>query len=688
MLLRLSPRLPLACIPWFLLLISSLSLRGSQAAGPLLHDLAFDSYDEAHTIQVQEKVVTYQGQTYTDQVFQDELGREAFFRGWNVSGSVKLVESGFKPFRSEADAEAAFDDMRQRVGANVVRFTISWEGVHPDVDTINTLYLDQVIAQMRHAIDNRMHILLDYHTDLFSRHLFGPDSVHTGNGAPAWVTPPGDYPPEQCLVNGVLCIHWSFNNLFNEAIRLGYRNFFNNAPFATRLGVRYMQDEFLWQLEQTLDYLAQSLTPEEFVYVLGVEPYNEPVYGEGHHDTAAEFDNEKLWPFYQRVRAILDTTGWESKLVFAEPQVFWNLNVPGLATGGGHLETPPGPGFVFTAHFYDALRQGLPLGLPINTGTYFEPYDAIRDEARFLNLPVFVSEFGMFLDGDGHQDTVRAIKASYNALEGSDRLRPEPDRFLDLYAPPISATQWHWDIYHDQHAEYVNGNPERLVTEGDAWNDENFSAIDEQGALTSAPAVLERIYPQRVQGEVYSFFYHDLAQDNSGEQLSWAAIRPRYNEELFRDLTFALLVWRGRTSDFPTELFLPAAIAPETLVVITDGAIYNQNLVRNAPLTQALNEVALTSDPAQPAGPASRLLIWDDAEAGETADTLHYALILVAPGRLYSDAFLAQAQSDLTQRIITEQASPIYLLGPMAGPGYPAEFPLFPRHLFLPIGRR
>ncbi len=608
------PRLgrPIWLVNLLLLLALPLVWRGSQAADYPSHDLAFDAYDEAYTIQVREKVVTYQGQTYTDQVFQDELGREAFFRGWNVSGSVKLVESGFKPFRSEEDAQAAFDDLRQRVGSNVVRLTISWEGVHPDVDTINTLYLDQVIAQMRHAIRNRMHILLDYHTDLFSRHLFGPDSVHTGNGAPAWVTPPGTYPPEQCLVNGVLCIHWSFNNLFNEAIRLGYRNFFNNAPFSTRLGVRTMQDEFLWQLEETLIYLEQELTPEEFVYILGVEPYNEPVYGEGHHDTAAEFDNEKLWPFYQRVRTILDATGWETKLVFAEPQVFWNLNVPGLATGGGHLETPPGPGFVFTAHFYDALRQGLPLGLPINNGAYFEPYDAIRDEARFLNLPVFVSEFGMFLDGEGHQDTVRAIKASYGALESSDRLRPERDRFLDLYAPPISATQWHWDIYHDQHAEYVNGNPDRLVTEGDAWNDENFSAVDEHGVFTSAPAVLQRIYPQRVQGEVYSFFYHDLAQDNSGELLSWAAIRPDYNQELFRDQAFALLVWRGRTSDFPSELFVPASLPAEALVVITDGAIYNQNLVRNAPLTQALNEVALTSDPAQPDSPASRLLIWDD----------------------------------------------------------------------------
>ncbi len=661
----------------------SLVLRSANPArATAAHTLSFDDSAEAQTILIGEKTVTYQGQTFTDKVFRDQLGREAYFRGWNVSGSVKLMESGYRPFQSTADAQRGFDDMRRTVGVNVVRFTLSWEGVHPGVDTLDTLYLDQIIAQMREAIRNRMYIILDYHTDLFSRHLFQPDSTYTGNGAPAWITPPDLYPPESCPI----CFHWSLNNLFNETIRLAYRNFFNNAPLPTQAGTRYMQDEFLWQLTETIDYVQAQLTDAEWRYILGIEPYNEPVYGDGYQDTAAEFDNEKLWPFYQRVRAILNAQGWQDKLVFAEPQVFWNLNIPGLATGGGYLNEPPGEGFVFTAHFYDAIRSGVPLWSRVDNAVYFGNLDQVRDEARFLQLPMFLSEFGMSIGGEQIQDSVRIIKGLYQAMETSDRLRyPNPDRYVDLYAPPIPGTQWHWDLYRSLHHEYVNGNPERLVTAGDAWNDEDFSAINPDGSFTSDPFVLAWVYPQRAQGDIYSFVYNDMATDNSGRVLSWHSIRPNYYQESLRDKQFALLVWRGHHSDAPTEIYLPPHFNPADLVIITDGVIHNQDLIKNGGLTNLPNEVALTSDPAQPTSAITRLLVWDDPDPGETQSTLHFALVANTPHTVFTPPVLTQLQAILRTRIQDQQQSVVYLIGEMAGYNiYPFEYPLNLRYVYLP----
>ena len=39
-----------------------------------------------------------------DPIFVDGLGREVYFRGWNISGAVKLKSMGFKPFKTPEDA--------------------------------------------------------------------------------------------------------------------------------------------------------------------------------------------------------------------------------------------------------------------------------------------------------------------------------------------------------------------------------------------------------------------------------------------------------------------------------------------------------------------------------------------------------------------------------------------------------
>ena len=262
------------------------------------HDLRFEENSKLQKISPGEKL--YKGQR--DHIFVDAMGREAHFRGWNVSGAVKLGTNGFLPFRTVEDAKKTFPDLRKKTGSNSVRFLLSWEGTHPKVDFIDYAYLDRLVAQLKEAIKNNIYVYIDYHIDLFSRHLFDENHPHSGNGAPKWITPLEIYPDHNCK----FCVHWGVNIFTNDRITSGYMNFWKNAPLPTEKGVRRMQDEFLWQLEKTLIYVKSKLTAEEFDYILGLDPMNEPSDGGRDGLTPNQFDNLYLWPFYERAKQVMN----------------------------------------------------------------------------------------------------------------------------------------------------------------------------------------------------------------------------------------------------------------------------------------------------------------------------------------------------------------------------------------------
>jgi hypothetical protein len=583
------------------------------------------------------------------------------------------VEHGFRPFKDASDAEVGFSRLAKTTGSNMIRFLIAWEGVHPSVDTVDYEYLDSIIAQLKKAVAKKMYVLVDYHQDLFSRHLFNQKSSYTGNGAPAWITPAGSYPTEYC---GIICVNWSQNNLTNEAIRKAFRNFWDNAPLSTSSGQRKMQDEFVWQVGQAARYIKENLSEEEFDYVLGLDPFNEPVDGGMEGLTPAAWDNQKLWPFYRRIRQELDDSGWGTKWVYAEPLVFWNTNVGSViapATGGGHLSSPPGPGFVFNSHFYDAGRMGTDL-TGIDNATYFKYLDEIRKEGRFLRAPIFLSEFGMSLNGIGAKDTARMISAVYQAMEISDGNQTTKTRYADLYSPLVSGTEWHWDFYADKHHEYMNQNPSKLITEDDAWNGENFSVIGDHGTSPNLDYhVLQRAYPRRAQGHIMSFHYNTVGLDTWNNVFKWAAIRPSTSgKSYFADRRFAVLIWRGRHSDAPTEVFLPPHFDPRTTVLVTEKRIYDNGIPSSA--QNVSNEAILLADPNREDGSGNIVLVWDDPEQGEDGDSaLHFLVAVDANGLALSYGDLASLQDSLVNRIIHENKSPVYLTGKTTYGGYPSE---------------
>lgn len=647
-----------------------------QGMGKLNVTTSVLSHDLNHTDSNEERNLTVTNKSYgnfLDAIWIDGLGREVSFRGFNVSGNVKLAEHGFKPFRNTNDTDEALKGLTKTTGSNLIRYTIAWEGVHPEVDTIDEAYLNDVVSQIKRITTKKIYVLIDYHQDLFSRHLFNANSWHTGNGAPLWITKNGNYPKEYC---GFVCASWSQNNLTNEAIRRAFRNFWNNAPVNTSAGVRNMQTEYLWQITKTVTYLKNHLSPEEFSYIIGLDPFNEPVDGGMEGLTPKRWDNEKLWPMYQKIRTILNQNGWENKWVFAEPLVFWNTNIGSAiapATGGGHLNAPPGPGFVFNSHFYDAGRMGVDL-TGIDNATYFKYLDEIRTEARFLKIPMFLSEFGMWLKGTGAKDTPRMINAVYQAMEISDKGQNTKTRFADFYNPIVSGTQWHWDYYYDRHAEYKNGNPSKLITTKDAWNDEDFSVVGNYGTSFNVdPFVIARAYLRKSQGRIMTSHYNAVGFDTWNKMFSWAAIKPGNNEvKYFGDKRFLFVIWRGRHSNAPSEFYLPPHFDQSKILVITEKKI-QMDSIPNAPLNEP-NEMVLKNDPNREIGSGNVLYLWDDLDPLENESTsYHYALIVNRENVTYPLATLQDLQSKLNQRILVEGKSPIYLIGKMTYGGYPNE---------------
>lgn len=648
-----------------------LLLASAATAAAEVHDLGFDADPMGSKITVGSKTYVGAGQTITDQTFRDGLGREVSFKGWNVSGSTKLVENGYKPFKNTADATETFDTMGERVGPNAVRFVISWEGANPTVGTIDYAYLDAIVAQVKSAITNRMYVILDYHQDLYSRHIFKANSWHQGNGAPKYAVRSNLLGAEYC---GWICASWAQHQQTDSAVRSAMNDFWYNN---TVNGVK-VQDAFLSQAQTSLTYIKSKLTADEWNYMLGVDPWNEPFDGGKGSMSAASWENTYVWGFEKRFRTAMDNAGWTDKPEFAELLVYWNskLSTFAPATGGYNLTEKPGSRYVFNAHFYDQNRLGTS-NAAVNNGTYFKNIDEVRSVARFWGSPGFVSEFGMMLNGTGGKDPNRIVNAMHQSLEVSD-VNHAKNRYADPYTSLVSGTEWQWDYYWNRHNEYKNFSS-TLLTGGDAWNDESYSAIGYvSGALqfNLNATNVQRVYPRRSQGDIMNFYFSNQGVDKANGVMKWAALRPVGNHtEYLRNNRFALKVWQGRNSSAPSEIFLPNSFDPTSTVVITDKVIRifagNDITPINTP-----NEVLLLPDVARrnPAAAGRRLLVWDDADTGEDSNTWHYALVFKKnSGDTFTTAQLQQMQAELNSTIQARKLSPIYLTGTMTNSGYPGE---------------
>ena len=560
-------------------------------------------------------------------VLRDAYGREITLRGFNVSGSTKLAESGFLPFRSTPDATVSAQAMRDLTGANVIRFLINWQGTQPSAGPVDTAYLARAAAQIQEFTDRGFYVLIDYHQDLYSQHLFNTNSWYTGDGAPAWVITAGSYPAESCGI----CLLWGQNMLTNAAVRDAMHDFWHNRAIVTSAGTMGVRDAYISQATEVMTYLRKTLPAAAFQNIIGVDPFNEPFDGGLDGASGTTWEQTYLMPFYVRFRAAMDTAGWTDKLAFVEPLVFWNQ----FASAQGGLSTvgPLGSRYVFNSHYYDGARMTID-PFAAGDGTYSGAIDGIRDRATTVATAAFVSEFGASMTDTR---TPWMVRAMYESLDhsgsGSDWWTAPARR-----GRVLSSTQWHWDIYSGRHHELMNGNPSKLQTTADAFNGEDYSLVQTDASgkvvLRLDQRVLDRIYPSAVAGDTLAFATEDLASSGfAGAAAGTAWLTVPSSLASLKALTagrrYGVLVWRASAAacSAPTELHLPASFSAASTVVLSDlGTVFG--IPAFGPIAFA-NETGSTT--------AHRLLLTSPCVPG----SVHVALVADGAG-------LSSQATDLT----------------------------------------
>ncbi|WP_158849808.1 cellulase family glycosylhydrolase [Saccharothrix deserti] len=568
-----------------------------------------------------------------DGAFRDQHGREVVLRGFNVSGTAKLAEHRGLPFASTADARSSAVAMRKLTGANAVRFLVTWAWVEPEPRRIDHAYLDRVTEQISAFTDQGIRVYVDFHQDLYSRYIFNRDSWYTGDGAPEWVVRAGGYPKESCG----LCAHWGQNMKNNNAVTAAVYDFWHNREVTTSAGPIRIRDEFHYQAGEAMRHVKSRLSAQAFRLVLGVNPLNEPYagrYDQGQDSVAWERD--LLWPFYQQFRQRMDEAGWADKPALIEPLVFWNQNVDFFAEPGGFPAVPAlGSRYVFNSHFYDgAAQSGVLKPGKAGDGEYTTAFGRIRDRASALGTTGIVSEFGHPVAGFTSDKNPTVLKAMYQALD-SRLSGAQWWAGAARSGPVLSGSQWHWDVNYGRHHELMNDNPDKVRTEGDAMNDEHFSAVrlDDSGnpVLTVESRVVDRLFPRAVAGKTAAFTYEDRARDGS-TVLSWNKIPDTMPavRALVGTGQFGVLVWRSNGVAAPTELHLPSTFAPASTTVVSDLAT-----VTGLPAYTGTQRVSVAPEPGTPG--VNRLLLSTQTPG------LHFALVTNNP----STGSPAAAQAEL-----------------------------------------
>jgi hypothetical protein len=530
----------------------------------------------------------------------DAHGREVVLRGFNVSGEVKLAENGELPFANAADARRSALAMQDLTGANAVRFLLSWDAAEPTPGTVNTAYLSKLTGQAAVFADLGFEVLFDFHQDLFSRYLFNTGSWYTGDGAPQWVVNAGGYPKESCGV----CVVWGQNITQNTAVKQATYDFWHNRALTTSAGSLNERDEFLRHAEQVLTYLRANLTATQFAHVLGVDPENEPYAGKYDSDQDSRtWERDVLWPFFQSFRSIMDDAGWTDRPAFVEPNMFWNGNVSNET--GGFLDAGViGPRFVFNTHFYDqAAISGVLMPGKAGDGQESDDFAKVRDRSTALGTPAIVTEFGHPLGGYTSDKAPSVDKAMYQGLDSRNSGAQWWSK-ASTSGPVLSGTQWHWDIYSGGHHELMNGNPDEVRTDGDAWNDEDFSsvALDSSGTayLRQDARLLDRVYPAVVAGRTLAFTYEDRSRDGS-TPMAWIPVPAGMpsTKTVVASSRYAVLVWRSGGDGAPTELRLPAGYR-STVVSDVTSTVQSRSLVLSGAGAAGTLHFALVTDSAAP----------------------------------------------------------------------------------------
>jgi endoglycosylceramidase len=304
------------------------------------------------------------------------------FRGANVSGRSKLAP--FLPF----DDPAWFDRLASW-GWNAVRLLVMWEGLEPERGIYDDAYLAQLKALAEAAGERGLHVIVDFHQDLFARDL-------GGDGAPSWALPAVNKPPEPGRA-------WFFRYLTRPAVGLAFERLWRDDD-----GLRTSMLACVRRVMQ-----AMATVPA----VVGYDLFNEPMGSVGALLGGA-LERRSLPAFYQacvRARDEIDA----ARLLFIEPAPFAAFGAP------VRLPHMSARNLVFAPHLYDAAAIVAARYVPALS---LFPLSLRRLElaARRLDMPLLIGEFGVL-----------------NGTRGGARMIEDECRLLDRAF--ASWTVWHYN---------------------------------------------------------------------------------------------------------------------------------------------------------------------------------------------------------------------------------------------------
>ena len=299
----------------------------------------------------------------------DALDRRVMLRGANLSGRHKMPPFLVFEREQELDPWAA-------MGWNVMRLVIPWESIEPERGRIDRDQLDRLATLARWAGQRGIHVIADFHQDLYARAL-------GGSGAPAWTLLPEDVPttppdPDRW---------WFLKYATSEAVRRSLARFWTNAD-----GI---QDRFI----ACVSALAERLAHEPAV--IGLAPWNEPFPGDRDFDT---FEINDVAPLHRKAMAAA-----------REKAPHWLAFVEGTVLAsevGTALDLSDIGGVVYNPHFYDKIAMTTQ-SWSGDLGEMNKAFKAFVRDAERMGTPWMLGEYGCARDTSGK---VELLKAHQNAL--------------------------------------------------------------------------------------------------------------------------------------------------------------------------------------------------------------------------------------------------------------------------------
>jgi len=381
----------------------------------------------------------------------DSAGREVLLRGVNLTGlrDDYVANGSLQPPYPETPGPyaggtcPAWDlgvyfaptcqaDATQLAGFgyDAVRLTVSWSQLEPQPGQINQAYIARIAQVVDWLKASGIYTVIDMHQDAWSKYLYTPagstcpppfqpiGGFHEADGAPAWAS---SHVAPVCAAGGVRDI--------DPAVQEDFQHLYSDLPGPDGVG---LQEHYASVLAALAARFAEDPA------VAGYELLNEPEPG---YVPPGAMDPTELFPFYAKViAAVRARVPGFRQLFFIEPDITRDILDRSVLVGPWSIYSPY-RNVVYAPHIYtDVFTLNAELGLaelnalyPPNGG-----YDGAAQDARALELPLWVGEFG---NGVGQDNTLLR-----NQYSNQDRLAVGGALW---YWKGFASLDGHWSVLYD-----------------------------------------------------------------------------------------------------------------------------------------------------------------------------------------------------------------------------------------------